>query len=175
MLYLAAGGTAQSGVLNTEGFEIEANHVLPGNFEVLANYGYSKLKSETSTSLDYMPRHTASLWSAKTFNLSSDANLRIGGGVIHSGKSISTSAIWSIVTPSRTTVDALAELTWKQPRGAQCHQPVQQQVLRVMLGTRRLLCWCTAQCDGDCGRAILSASGRSTSQSGARWRALACQ
>ncbi|WIA57870.1 TonB-dependent siderophore receptor [Sphingobium sp. WTD-1] len=118
VLYLAAGGTEQSGVLNTKGFEIEASHTLPGNFELLANYGYSKLKSETNTSLDYMPRHTASLWSTKTFGLSDEAQLRLGGGVVYSGKSVSTSAIWSIVTPSRTTVDALAEITWQDWRFA---------------------------------------------------------
>lgn len=118
VLYLAAGGTEQSGVLNTKGFEIEASHTLPGNFELLANYGYSKLKSETNTRLDYMPRHTASLWSTKTFGLADEAQLRLGGGVVYSGKSVSTSAIWSIVTPSRTTVDALAEITWQDWRFA---------------------------------------------------------
>lgn len=118
VLYLAAGGTTQSGVLDTKGFEIEASYTLPGNFELLANYGYSKLKSETNTSLDYMPRHTASLWSTKTFGLPDEAQLRLGGGVVYSGKSISTSDIWSIVTPSRTTVDALAEISWNNWRFA---------------------------------------------------------
>lgn len=118
VLYLAAGGTTQSGELNTKGFEIEASHTLPGNFELLANYGYSKLKSETNTSLDYMPRHTASFWSTKTFGLSDEAQLRLGGGVVYSGKSVSTSDIWSIVTPSRTTVDALAEINWNSWRFA---------------------------------------------------------
>ena len=118
VLYLAAGGTTQSGELNTKGFEIEASHTLPGNFELLANYGYSKLKSETNTSLDYMPRHTASLWSTKNFGLLEDAQLRLGGGVVYSGKSVSTSDIWSIVTPSRTTVDALAEVSWNNLRFA---------------------------------------------------------
>ncbi|MDO9368550.1 MAG: TonB-dependent siderophore receptor [Sphingopyxis sp.] len=116
VLYLAAGGTTQSGELNTKGFEIEASHTLPGNFELLANYGYAKLKSETNTSLDYMPRHTASLWTTKTFGLVDEAQLRLGGGVVYSGKSVSTSDIWSIVTPSRTTVDALAEVNWNNWR-----------------------------------------------------------
>lgn len=118
VLYLAAGGTTQSGELNTKGFEIEASHRLPGNFELLANYGYSKLRSETNTSLDYMPRHTASLWTTKTFGLVDEAQLRLGGGVVYSGKSVSTSPVWSIVTPSRTTVDALAEISWKNWRFA---------------------------------------------------------
>lgn len=118
VLYLAAGGTTQSGELNTKGFEIEASHILPGNFELLANYGYSKLKSETNTSLDYMPRHTASFWTTKTFGLPGEAQLRLGAGVVYSGKSISTSDVWSIVTPSRTTVDALAEINWNNWRFA---------------------------------------------------------
>lgn len=118
VLYLANSATTQSGVLNTKGFEIEASHTLPGNFELLANYGYSKLKSETNTSLDYMPRHTASLWATKTFGLAGEAQLRLGGGVVYSGKSISTSSLWSIVTPSRTTVDGLAEISWNSWRFA---------------------------------------------------------
>ncbi|CAM8625522.1 TonB-dependent siderophore receptor [Sphingobium sp.] len=118
VLYLAAGGTAQSGVLDTKGFEIEASHTLPGNFELLANYGYAKLKSETNTSLDYMPRHTASFWTTKTFGLMDEAQLRLGGGVVYSGKSVSTSSLWSIVTPARTTVDALAEINWNSWRFA---------------------------------------------------------
>jgi len=116
VLYGELNSTSQSGVLDTKGFEIEASHTLPGNFELLANYGYAKLKSESNTSLDYMPRHTASLWSSKTFGLPGEAQLRLGGGVVYSGKSISTSTVWSIVTPSRTTVDALAEINWQSWR-----------------------------------------------------------
>ncbi|MET0250141.1 MAG: TonB-dependent siderophore receptor [Sphingobium sp.] len=118
VLYGLGQSTSQAGELNTKGFEIEASHSLPGNFELLANYGYSKLKSETNTSLDYMPRHTASLWSTKTFGLPGEAQLRLGGGVVYSGKSVSTSPIWSIVTPSRTTVDGLAEVSWNNWRFA---------------------------------------------------------
>jgi len=118
VLYLANNATTQSGELTTKGFEVEASHTLPGNFELLANYGYSKLKSEVNTNLDYMPRHTASIWSTKTFGLADAAQLRLGGGVVYSGKSISTSPLWSIVTPSRTTVDALAEINWQSWRFA---------------------------------------------------------
>lgn len=113
VLYGIGNSTSQSGVLDTKGFEIEANHTLPGSFELLANYGYSKLKSESNTSLDYMPRHTASIWSTKTFGLAEEAQLRLGAGVVYNGKSISTSTLWSIVTPSRTTVDGLAEINWR--------------------------------------------------------------
>jgi len=92
---------------------------------VLANYGYNKLRSESNTSLDYMPRHTASFWSSKTFGMTDGAQLRLGAGVVYSGKSKSTgplnpygytpgipaSTLYTITTPSRTTVDALAEVT----------------------------------------------------------------
>ena len=118
VLYGANNSTSQSGELTTKGFEIEASHTLPGNFELLANYGYAKLRSEVNTSLDYMPRHTASVWSTKTFGEKDGAQLRLGAGVVYSGKSISTSSVWSIVTPSRTTVDALAEVTWADWRFA---------------------------------------------------------
>ena len=118
VLYLANNATTQSGELTTKGFEIEASHTLPGNFELLANYGYSKLKSEVNTSLDYMPRHTASIWSTKTFGLVDEAQLRLGGGAVYSGKSISTNDLWSVVTPSRTTVDGLAEINWRNWRFA---------------------------------------------------------
>ena len=61
---------------------------------------------------------TASLWSSKTFGLRDAAQLRLGAGVVYNGKSVSTSPIWSIVTPSRTTVDALAEISWNKWRVA---------------------------------------------------------
>jgi iron complex outermembrane receptor protein len=132
VLYLSNGATTQSGELKTKGIEIEASHTLPGDFELLVNYGYSKLRSEVNTSLDYMPRHTASIWSTKSFGVADGARLRLGAGVVHSGKSKSTGAIdpyglnpaipagtlYTVVTPSRTTVDALAEITWDKWRFA---------------------------------------------------------
>jgi len=132
VLYLANNATTQSGELTTKGVEIEASHRLPGNFEVLANYGYNKLRSEVNTSLDYMPRHTASVWSSKTFGDIDRAQLRLGAGVVYSGKSKSTGpldpyglnpgipagTLYTVTTPSRTTVDALAEVTWDHWRFA---------------------------------------------------------
>jgi iron complex outermembrane receptor protein len=126
VLYLPGNATAQSGELTTKGIEVEASHRLPSNFELLVNYGYNKLKSEVNSSLDYMPRHTASIWSTKSFGVADGAQLRLGAGAVYSGKSISTGAVdpyrlnaaipagtlYSIVTPSHTTVDALAEVSW---------------------------------------------------------------
>jgi len=112
VLYLLGNATTQSGQLTTKGIEVEASHRLPGNFELLINYGYNKLKSEVNSSLDYMPRQTASIWSTKSFGVGEAAQLRLGAGAVYNGKSISTSSVWSITTPSRTTVDALAEVSW---------------------------------------------------------------
>lgn len=132
VLYLSNGATTQSGELTTKGIELEASRTLPGEFELLVNYGYSKLRSESNTSLDYMPRHTASIWSTKSFDVTDGARLRLGAGVVYNSKSISTGAIdpyglnpaipagelYSVVTPSRTTVDALAEISWNRWRFA---------------------------------------------------------
>lgn len=130
ILYLANNATTQSGELTTKGIEVEASRTLPGNFELLVNYGYSELTSEVNTSLDYMPRHTASIWSTKTFGDAGGPQLRLGAGVVYNGKSVSTGPIdpyglnpaitpgtlYTVVTPSRTTVDALAEITWDKWR-----------------------------------------------------------
>src|SRR3546814_17463773 len=73
-----------------------------------------------------MARHSASIWSTKTFGLADEAQLRLGAGIVYSGKSKSTgpldpyginpaipaSALYTVVTPSRTTVDALAGINW---------------------------------------------------------------
>ncbi|HUD30160.1 MAG TPA: TonB-dependent siderophore receptor, partial [Novosphingobium sp.] len=132
VLYLPNNVISQSGELTTKGVEFEASHTLPGDFELLLNYGYNQLKSEVNSSLDYMPRHTASIWSTKTFGVTDGAQLRLGGGVVYNGKSKSTGAIdpyglnptipagtlYTVVTPSRTTVDALAEINWESWRFA---------------------------------------------------------
>src|SRR3546814_1243251 len=78
VLYLANNVVAQSGELTTKGVEFEASYTLPGNFELRANYGYNQLRSEVNSSLDYMPRHIASIWSTKTFGLADEAQLRLG-------------------------------------------------------------------------------------------------
>ncbi|MYL99253.1 TonB-dependent siderophore receptor [Novosphingobium sp. FGD1] len=111
-LYLPNNVIEQSGELISKGIEFEASRTLPGNFEILANYGYNKLTAVENSSIDYMPRHTASLWTTKTFGLAGDAQLRLGGGVVYTGKRKSAGAAWNITTPDNTTVDALAEINW---------------------------------------------------------------
>lgn len=116
VLYGLGSIVTQSGELTTKGFEIEASRILPDNVEVLANYGYNKL-AETG-SFDYMPRHNASFWTAKTFGVADGAQLRLGAGIVYTGKRRSTGPAWTLITPSNTTVGALAEIRWKQWRFA---------------------------------------------------------
>lgn len=132
VLYLPNDVVTQSGELTTKGIEFEASHTLPGNFDLLLNYGYNELESEVNSSLNYPPRHTASVWTTKSFGIDSGARLRLGAGVVYSGKSKSTGAVdpyglnpdvpvgtlYTIVTPESTTVDALAEVTWENWRVA---------------------------------------------------------
>jgi len=110
-IYLPNNVIEQSGELTTKGVEFEASRILPGNFEILANYGYNKLGAAEDSNLTYMPRHTASLWTTKTFGLVEEAQLRLGAGVVYTGQRKSAGAAWNITTPSNTTVDALAEVT----------------------------------------------------------------
>src|SRR3546814_9700377 len=71
-----------------------------------------------------MPRHIASIWSTKTFGLADEAQLRLGAGIVYSGKSKSTgpldpyginpaipaSALYTVVTPSRRSEEHTSEL-----------------------------------------------------------------
>nr|WP_097093332.1 TonB-dependent siderophore receptor [Novosphingobium sp. Chol11] len=118
IIYGSAGSITQSGEITSKGIEIEASHQLPGNFELLANYGYNKLVSHDTATFDYLPRHTASLWTTKTFGLEDGAQLRLGAGVNYTGKRTSIGSAWTLVTPSYTLVDALAEISWKDWRFA---------------------------------------------------------
>jgi iron complex outermembrane receptor protein len=106
----------QSGELTTKGIEVEASRTLPGDFELLVNYGYNKLTSNDSPYFIYMPKHTASAWTTKTFGVAEGAQLRLGAGVVYTGKRSSVGPTWTIVTPHNTTVDALAEITWDKWR-----------------------------------------------------------
>ncbi len=152
VLYLANNVTTQSGELSTKGVEFEASRVLPGNFGLLLNCGYSQLDSEVNTSLDYMPRHTASVWSTKTFSDTSGPQLRLGAGVVFSSESKSTGpldpyglnaaiapgTLYTIVTPSprhpvahdgrRAGGDQLGQVA----SGHQCDQPAGQPWFRLL-------------------------------------------
>ena len=98
----------QSGQLKTRGFELEASRTLPGNYEILVNYGYNKQTVESGLPVDFLPRHNASIWGTRTFGMPGKAQLRLGAGVVYNGERQSD----TIFTKAVTTVDALAEVTW---------------------------------------------------------------
>jgi iron complex outermembrane recepter protein len=118
IIYGAGTSVTQSGEITSKGIEVEASHRLPEDFELLVNYGYNKLVSHETATFDYLPRHTASLWTTKTFGLEDGAQLRLGAGVNYTGKRSSVGSLWTIVTPSYTLVDVLAEINWKDWRFA---------------------------------------------------------
>jgi len=101
----------QAGRLKTRGVEFEATRTLPGNFDLIVNYGYNKVRIDDAAAFDYLPRHNASIWTTKTFAMAEATSLRLGTGVRYTGKSQSTGS-WTIVTPDYTLVDALAAITW---------------------------------------------------------------
>lgn len=90
----------QAGSLTSKGFEIEASRMLPGNFEIIANF------SQVDIPVDDVAKHNASLWTTKTFRLNEMTALRLGGGVRHTSRRHSG----SLSTPAYTLVDALAEV-----------------------------------------------------------------
>lgn len=115
-IYGPGSQVTQSGELTTKGIEVEASRTLPGEFELLLNYGYNKLVSHDTDTFIYLPRQTASAWTTKTFGVTEGAKLRLGAGVVYTGKRRSVGSTWTIVTPSNTLVDALAEVTWENWR-----------------------------------------------------------
>jgi len=108
VIYGAGNTIFQSGELNTKGVEVEASRTLPGNYEILLNYGYNKQRVNSGPAVDFFPRHNASAWATKTFGTLSEPQLRLGAGIVYNGKRQSG----TIVTQDVTTVDALAELNW---------------------------------------------------------------
>ncbi|MBC2777193.1 TonB-dependent siderophore receptor [Parasphingopyxis marina] len=107
----------QAGSLSSQGFEIEARTTLPGNFQVIANYSYNEAEIDgTNQQLDNVPKHNASLWVTRPFQLSSEVSLLLGGGVRHTSANRSYGPAFpdGIVTPSYTLVDAVAELNWNR-------------------------------------------------------------
>lgn len=100
----------QIGKLTSKGYEVEASRMLPGNFELIANYSYNKIEEAgTGTQLDNVPKRSASLWGTKSFAIAPDAGLRLGGGVRH----IAVNYSGTVRTPSYTLVDALVEVNWR--------------------------------------------------------------
>lgn len=106
----------QIGSATIKGVEVEASRTLPGNVEIIANYSYTKARDDsTGHQLENVPKHNASVWAAKTFDLGNEAKLRLGGGVRHTSANLSYGPAFpdGLRTPSYTLVDALAEVSWR--------------------------------------------------------------
>lgn len=101
-------GQIQAGELTTKGIEVEATRTLPGRYDITLAYGYNDVTGD-SVATGYAAKHVASAWGTKTF-VGQAANLRLGAGVRYIGEQVSSSPVWTIVTPGRTMVDALVEL-----------------------------------------------------------------
>ncbi|MEI5686085.1 TonB-dependent siderophore receptor [Sphingomonas kyungheensis] len=101
-------GQIQAGALTTRGFEVEATRSLPGRTELTLAYGHNHLTGDSVAS-GWAAEDVASAWGSKTF-VGQLADLRLGVGIRYLGEQVSSSPVWTIVTPGRTMIDALAEL-----------------------------------------------------------------
>ncbi|WP_420142725.1 TonB-dependent siderophore receptor [Sphingomonas sp.] len=107
----------QVGSMTSKGFEIEASRMLPGNYQLIANYSYVKAEvADTGVQLDNVPKETASVWGTKTVALGNDATLRVGAGVRHvaATRSYGPAFPGGIRTPDYTLVDGLVEIGWQR-------------------------------------------------------------
>jgi iron complex outermembrane receptor protein len=111
----------QTGRIKSQGFEIEGSYVLPGDVTLTAAYSYieatvkeSSYAEEIDEQLNDTPKHLASAWAAKTFALSGDASVRLGGGVRYVGptESIGVFGLPTVRAPGFTLVDALVEFDY---------------------------------------------------------------
>src|SRR5690606_16110241 len=94
----------------------EAVTTLPGKLQLIANYSYNEAEEDgTDRQLDNVPKHNASIWAMRPFELGNEVSLMLGGGVRHTAKNRSYGAAFpeGLVTPSYTLVDAVAELSWR--------------------------------------------------------------
>lgn len=104
----------QQGEVRSRGIEIEASHRSESGTELTASYSYvdaeisrSNTPAEVGLQLDTTPKHQATAWGLKRFELGNDLQLRIGGGVRYMGEHYSTGILR---LPSYTLVDAVMGL-----------------------------------------------------------------
>lgn len=99
----------QAGSLTSKGFEFEAVRILPGNYEIIANYSYTWIRENGADhQLEDVAKHNASIWGTKSFKMNEDTGLRLGVGARYTGDRHSG----PITTPEYTLVDALAEINY---------------------------------------------------------------
>lgn len=106
----------QGGSVGSTGFELEAVVRAPKNYEFTASYSYVDAKVLTASAtlaagdrISGQPRHIASVWGSKTFEVGTDWSLRAGAGVRYIGNKIDGSQ--TFLTPSVTLADAMISVT----------------------------------------------------------------
>ncbi|RHW17082.1 TonB-dependent siderophore receptor [Sphingomonas gilva] len=110
----------QTGRIKSRGIELEGSYVVPGDVTLTAAFSHNEVEvtessfaPEVGVQLSDTPKTLASLWAAKTFALTPEVALELGGGVRHVGETLSTGTTGSLVTPSYTLADALASVAWR--------------------------------------------------------------
>ena len=116
----------QLGKVTSRGIEVEASRTVARDFTVSASYSY--VHARTGRSIDSLdqkrpisgvPTHQASMFGEKSFFLSTDTWLRIGGGVRYIGRSTEAAVFYDVVadgamerltTPGFTLTDAMVSL-----------------------------------------------------------------
>jgi iron complex outermembrane receptor protein len=108
----------QKGSVGSKGVEVEAGLQLPGDVQVNAAYSYTRAKWLTAGGTNIagdrignLPKHMASLWLGKGFQLTDEIGMRVGGGIRYSGSQIDS--FQQFTTPANTLADAMAEFSYK--------------------------------------------------------------
>lgn len=101
----------QAGKISTQGIELEASKSLPGNFDIVATYSYTRAKDRARGNLqvESVPRHLASLWGTKYLSLNEEVGLQLGAGVRYVDESVSETLSGSgkVISPDYVLADAL--------------------------------------------------------------------
>lgn len=104
----------QTGVVKTQGFEIEASKTVAGAFDIIATYSYTRAKDQANDDLqvESVPRHLASIWGMKYIPIADDMALQLGAGVRYVDESISESTLggFIVTSPDYVLADALVGL-----------------------------------------------------------------
>lgn len=108
----------QTGEVSVRGLELEGETIIAEHYEVTASYTYTESKISKSNNplevgkpLASTPKHLASLWGLRRFELGGGQLFRLGGGVRYSGESYDrslTSPTYTITTPDHVLFDLMA-------------------------------------------------------------------
>lgn len=105
----------QIGSTKSEGVEFQANHNVRDDLSVTAAFSYATSRlSDQDYQRDAVPKYLASIFGTKTMELTDEVKLRLGAGVRYQGRMTSGNpAVFRVVTPSYTLVDAMAAFEYK--------------------------------------------------------------